>query len=63
MIDKIVIKMLEDMSNIEGRDILTEAVKDKLNKSFELYDMDTDIDLDTEDYTKALEILVSKVGQ
>ena len=33
MIEKIVNKMLEDMNNIEGKDILTEAVKDKLNKS------------------------------
>ena len=62
MIEKIVNKMLEDMNNIEGKDILTEAVKDKLNKSFELYDIDTDIDLDTEEYTKALNILTSKVG-
>ena len=62
MIEKILMNIINDINNIQGKDILTEAVKNKLNKSLILYDINTNIDLDTEEYNEVLKILVDKVG-
>ena len=63
MIELIVNEILKDINDIENKDVLLLSIQDKLNKSFMLYDIDTNIDLDTEEYSVALKLLTDKVGK
>ena len=63
MIEIVLDKIIKDIEDIENKDVLLLSIQDKLNKSFLLYDIDTNINLDNDEYSEALKILTDKVGR
>ena len=59
-LEKTLYSLIDKIDNISGKDILADAVKEKLDKSLSTYDKETNIDIEDEDLMQLLKILTRK---